>query len=401
MQITTKRVLLIINCGSSSLKFAIYRLTNLQQPLFRGQIKAIGGNSQFQVCDGDQQILHAQSITISDHRQAMQVLLEWKSREVGSLEIAAVGHRVVHGGTRFYEPALINAEVINYLQSLIPLAPNHQPASLLGITELLRLQPELTQVACFDTAFHHCRLDVEQHFALPSHPELALVRRYGFHGLSYEYIASVLPDHLGENAEGKVVVAHLGHGASLCAIQQRRSVATTMSFTPLDGIPMATRSGSIDPAVVLYLLKQGMTPSQVADLLYFQSGLLGVSGVSDDMAVLLKNKTPQTERAIEQFVHHSVRAIGSLAAALEGLDALVFTAGIGEHAVPIREAICKRCKWLGLELDSAANARGQACISKAGSPVQAWIIPTDEEQMIAMQTLGVIKTDNIQPRGSL
>jgi len=375
--------LFIINSGSSSLKFSVNALNAPRQTLYRGHIDAIGGSGRFQVSDGNGQPVHAQAVIVGDHGQAIQTLLDWLSREAASLDIVAAGHRVVHGGTRFHEPVLINAEVVDYLHTLIPLAPNHQPASLLGITELARLQPELTQIACFDTAFHHDRPEVEHHFALPSRPELALVRRYGFHGLSYEYIAKVLPDHLGTKAEGKVIVAHLGHGASMCALHQRRSVATTMTFTPLDGIPMGTRCGAIDPAVVLFLQNQGMSLQAVSDLLYFQSGLLGVSGESDDMADLLKHKTPQTERAIEHFVHHSVRAIGSLAAALEGLDALVFTGGIGEHSATIREAICKRCEWLGLKLDTNANRHGHTRISQADSPVQAWIIRTDEERIIA------------------
>lgn len=327
---------------------------------------------------------------VSNHGKALGVLLNWLAIKATSLEIVAAGHRVVHGGSCFHEPVLITDNVITYLESLIPLAPNHQPASLQGIATLQRLQPAITQIACFDTAFHHGRPEVEQKFALPSRCELDAVRRYGFHGLSYQYIAKVLPDYLGEEADGKVIVAHLGHGASLCALHERRSVATTMTFTPLDGIPMGTRCGAIDPAVVLYLQNQGMTADEVSDLLYFQSGLLGVSGETDNMAELLGSSSAPAQRAIAQFVHHTARAIGSLAAALEGLDALVFTAGIGEHAAPIRAAISERCEWLGLELDADANTLGQVCISKTGSLVQTWIIPTDEEQVIAEHTLRLI-----------
>lgn len=322
----------------------------------------------------------------------MQLLLDWLATVADSFEITAAGHRVVHGGTRLAEPTLINDDVVTYLRTLIPLAPNHQLPCLQGITALQRLQPGLTQIACFDTAFHHGRPQVEQCFALPRRPELEAVRRYGFHGLSYEYIAKVLPDHLGEKADGKVIVAHLGHGASLCALHRRRSVATTMTFTPLDGIPMGTRCGAIDPAVVLYLHQQGMQPEQVSDLLYFQSGLLGVSGSSDDMLTLLEQDSPGSRQAIEQFVHYSVRAIGSLAAALEGLDTLVFTAGIGEHEAGIRKAICTRCEWLGLILDTEANNASHACISQANSPVQAWVIGTDEERMIAEHTFNIYNT---------
>lgn len=307
----------------------------------------------------------------------------------------------MHGGSRFHAPTRITREVLEYLQTLVPLAPNHQPASLLGIFTLRALQPGLPQVACFDTAFHHNRPEVEQCFALPSHPELKAVRRYGFHGLSYQYIASVLPEHLGAAANGRIIVAHLGHGASLCAMHERRSVATTMTFTPLDGIPMGTRCGSIDPAVVLYLLQQGMTAKTVSELLYFQSGLLGVSGFSDDLAELLQHPSAQAQFAIDMFVHHIVRAIGSLAAALGGVDAVIFTAGIGEHAVPIREAICNGCEWLGLKLDRSANHHGRPCITEENSPVQAWVIATDEERMIAEQTFAVMDSENTNHRISL
>ncbi len=358
--------------------------------MFRGKIEGLGESGQFEVKDGYANLVHRQTVTTADHEVAYSVLLNWLADEVRSVELIAAGHRVVHGGIRFREPVQINTEVMDYLESLIPLAPNHQPGSLQGIAALQRLQPGLVQIACFDTAFHHLRPEVEQHFALPARPGLESVRRYGFHGLSYEYMAKVLPDHLGERADGKIVVAHLGHGASLCAMHQRRSVATTMTFSPLDGIPMATRCGSIDPAVVLYLLHQGMTAESIADLLYFQSGLIGVSELSDDMAVLLEQATAQAEQAIEYFVHYTVRAIGSLAAALQGLDALIFTAGIGEHAASIREAICQRCRWLGIELDQTANRRGLPCISRRGSHVQAWVISTDEELMIAGHTLHVL-----------
>jgi len=395
--------LLSINSGSSSLKFALFVIgeSNTPQQLYRGEFTAIGGAGQFYVRDTHGHLFHEQDTAISNHEHALQILLDWLSKETLSLELIGAGHRVVHGGRRFHTPIRVTEDVLAYLQELTPLAPNHQPPCLLGITMLQRLQPRLPQFACFDTAFHHDRPAVEQYFALPSRLELDEVRRYGFHGLSYEYIAKVLPDHLGARADGKVVVAHLGHGASLCAMHQCRSIATTMTFTPLDGIPMGTRCGSIDPAVVLYLLGQGMTADAIADLLYFQSGLIGVSGTSDDMVKLLELNTPKSQQAIEQFVHHTVRAIGSLTAALEGLDALVFTAGIGVHAATIREAICKRCEWLGLELDADANTLGQPCISKAGSLVQVWVIPTDEERMIAEQTLAVMKTENIQDEGSL
>lgn len=400
MQIAPNQVLLIINSGSSSLKFAIYRLEESLQMLYRGEITAIGTSGHFRINDHQGHPVQEQTLTLTDHEQAMARILDWLDREA-ALDIIAAGHRVVHGGARFHEPVLINDDVMTYLETLVPLAPNHQPASLQGINALQHLQPGLMQIACFDTAFHHDRPAVEQRFALPARPELDAVRRYGFHGLSYEYIARVLPDRIGTIAAGKIIVAHLGHGASLCAMQQGRSVATSMTFTPLDGIPMGTRCGSIDPAVVLYLLQQGMSSADITDLLYFQSGLLGVSGCSDDMTILLQQSTPQSQLAIEQFVHHSVRTIGSLAAALGGLDVLVFTAGIGEHAAPIRAAICKRCEWLGLELDTQANHLGHARISQDNSLVQAWVIATNEEQMIAEQSLATMQPEHPANRISL
>jgi len=386
------RSLLTINSGSSSLKFALFaiRETGIPQPLYRGAFTAIGGAGQFHVHNSNGDLSHTREVTLHDHQHALQILLEWLSEQDDSLELLAVGHRIVHGGRRFHNPIRVTGEVLDYLQTLTALAPNHQPPCLLGITTLQRLLPRLPQVACFDTAFHYDRPEVEQHFALPSHPELDEVRRYGFHGLSYEYIAGVLPDYLDTRADGKVIVAHLGHGASLCALHKRRSIATTMTFTPLDGLPMGTRSGSIDPAVVLYLLQQGMSAADISDLLYFQSGLLGVSGETGDMTALLECNTAPAQRAIEQFVHYTVRSIGSLAAALGGLDALVFTAGIGEHAAPVRAAISEGCEWLGLHLDPVANQLGRARITQDDSPVQGWVIATDEESMIAEHSLRVL-----------
>jgi len=389
---TPTRSLLTINSGSSSLKFAVYVIDGPHAPqrLNQGEFTAIGGASEFHVHAADGHPLHTDNTAISSHEHALRILLDWLAQESAALELIGAGHRVVHGGRRFHAPVRVTDTALGYLQSLVPLAPNHQPPCLLGITTLQQLQPRLPQVACFDTAFHHDRPAVEQTFALPSRPELDEVRRYGFHGLSYEYIAKVLPEYLGEQADGKVIVAHLGHGASLCALHRRRSIATTMTFTPLDGIPMGTRCGSIDPAVVLYLLQQGMTPTGISELLYFQSGLLGVSGETDDMSRLLELSTAPAQQAIEQFVHHTVRAIGSLAAALGGVDALIFTAGIGEHAAPIRAAVGARCKWLGLRLDSEANRLGRACISRDDSRVQVRVIATDEESMIAEHSLHVL-----------
>ncbi len=383
-------VVLIINSGSSSLKFAIFRQTRPLHLLYRGSITAIGSTGRFQVGDPEGHTVQDHETAVADHDHALNALLEWLNQQAASLDLVAAGHRIVHGGERFHDSVLITDDVMAYLDTLVPLAPNHQPNGLQGVVALRSLLPDLRQAACFDTAFHRTRPAVEQRFALPERPELKGVLRYGFHGLSYEYIATVLPEYLGEKAEGKIVVMHLGNGASLCAIHKRRSVATTMTFTPLDGIPMGTRCGSLDPGVVLYLLRQGMQPDELMKLLYFESGLLGVSGISGDMGTLLDQDSSGARKAIEHFVHYTVRAIGSLAATLGGLDAIVFTAGIGEHAAPIRAAIVQRCAWLGLDLDEEANRLGKDCINRPGSGIQAWIIPTDEERMIAEHTVRLL-----------
>jgi len=391
-QTASSAVLLVINSGSSSLKFVVYPVNTTLRALFQGQITSIGGRARLQIKDAQGQIIDTQSVDVQNYQQAITYCLQWLKTQTPAMKIIAAAHRVVHGGQKFRQPVVITHEVMDYLHSLIPLAPNHQVASLTGIKILQQVDSQMIQIACFDTAFHCTRARVEQHFALPDRPELEPVRRYGFHGLSYEYIASVLPDYTAQ-AEGRIIVAHLGHGASLCAMQQRRSIATTMTFTPLDGIPMGSRSGSIDPAVVLYLQSQGMSADEVSDLLYFHSGLLGVSGKTDDMAELLADKSPPAQRAIEQFVHYTVRAIGSLTAVLQGLDVLVFSGGIGEHSSQIRDAICQRCKWLGLKLDEAANQQNQSQISTTDSPLRAYIIPTDEAQIIARHSLPLLGAD--------
>ncbi len=382
--------LLVINSGSSSLKFSLFTRqgrTSLQERC-RGLMSGIGREGSFRVSENGQ--TREVTTPLQDHEQALSTLMTWLSEQAGDATLTAIGHRMVHGGTRFNKPVPVTNDVLHYLDTLTPLAPNHLPANLAGIAALQKLQPDIPQVACFDTAFHSTRAEVEQQFALPDREALNNVRRYGFHGLSYEYIASVLPDHLGERADGRVIVAHLGHGASLCAMHQRRSVATTMTFTPLDGLPMGTRCGSMDPAVVLYLLEQGMTSQAISNLLYFESGLLGVSGISDDMRTLLDSKDKRARLAVDMFVHHTVRGIGSLAAALGGIDTLVFTAGIGECSPEIRYAIAAGCEWLGLEVDVMANTRGIPCISKADSRVDAWVIPTNEELMIARHMIAML-----------
>jgi len=379
--------LLILNAGSSSLKFAVFGAgpAGALQAAYRGLIDTIGRNARFKV-------FHApdaggrvdQAVSAGDHEAALSHLLHWLDTRHPGLSLRAAGHRVVHGGADYRQPVRVDAAVLADLEQLIPLSPLHQPHSLAGIRALARLRPELPQIACFDTAFHHTLPPRAQRFALPRDLEERGIRRYGFHGLSYEYIASVLPDYLGDAADGRVVVAHLGNGASLCAMRQRRSVETSMSFTPLDGIPMASRCGALDPGVLLYLMREeGMTPAQLDELLHHRAGLLGVSGISGDVRTLLASGDPRADDALELFAYRTAQAIAGHAVALDGLDALVFTAGIGEHAAAVRAAICRHLAWLGLALDEAANARHGPCISRPDSPVSAWVIATNEEKVIA------------------
>ena len=379
--------LLILNAGSSSLKFAVYRAdaASALQAVYRGVIEAIGKNGRFQVFHApDASGLIDQAASAANHEQALKQILDWLETRHPGLVLRAAGHRVVHGGADYIHPVRIDATVMADLEKLVPLSPLHQPHSLAGIRALARLRPDLPQVACFDTAFHHTLPPRARRFALPREFGERGIRRYGFHGLSYEHIASVLPDTLGAAAEGRVVVAHLGNGASLCAMRQGRSVETSMSFTPLDGIPMASRCGALDPGVLLYLLREEkMSPAQLDGLLHHRSGLLGVSGISGDVRTLLESDHPHAAEAIDLLAYRTAQAIAAHAVALEGIDALVFTAGIGEHAAPVRAAICRHLAWLGLTLDEDANARHGPRISQADSRISAWVIPTNEEKVIA------------------
>ncbi|MGE0407900.1 MAG: acetate/propionate family kinase [Amphiplicatus sp.] len=311
-------------------------------------------------------------------------------------EIIAVGHRIVHGGAKFAGPVLIDGSVLSELEALIPLAPGHQPYNLDGVKIARAALPDTAQIACFDTAFHRTMPRIERVFALPRRYAEKGVVRYGFHGLSYAYIASILPDLLGPAAGDRIIVAHLGSGASLCAMRGGRSAATTMGFTALDGPPMATRSGSIDPGVILYLLQEeAMTPSALSDLLYNKAGLLGVSGLSGDMRVLLASDDPRAKEAIDCFAYRVAREIGSLAAAVGGLDTVVFTGGIGENAAPVRARICEHISWLGFSLNmdaNAANAAKALCISTLASQISVWVVHTDEEREIAREARRLIAT---------
>jgi acetate kinase len=382
----------VLNAGSSSLKFTEYLVSDdgALEAGVSGNLEELYGRARFRAKDASGAAIgeHAwHEDAPPEHAGALEFLFDWLQAHVSDAKLIAVGHRVVHGGTEYAAPVRVDAAVLAKLAEYAPLAPLHQLHNLLPIRTVAERQPGLLQVACFDTAFHQSASPLAQAFALPPSITDRGVRRYGFHGLSYEYIASVLPRHDARAASGKTVVLHLGNGASMCAMSGGKSVATTMGFTAVDGLPMGTRSGNLDPGVVLYLLQElKMDPSVLESLLYQESGLLGVSGVSSDMRALLDSPEPRAKFAIDLFVYRIGRELGSLAAALGGLDAIVFTAGIGEHAVAVRAAVCRQAAWLGVDLDRAGNDAGGPCISTASSRVAVWVIPTNEELMIARHT---------------
>jgi acetate kinase len=389
-------IILVLNAGSSSIKFSVFRAAGRPDRsglMCEGACEGIGHQGHFVAKDGAGASLTDQQVNDkTTHEDALALLLRWLDDRFPRDPLVVAGHRVVHGGARYTGPVRIDDAVIAELRRLVPLAPLHQPHHLEAIEALSKLHPDLPQVACFDTAFHQTESSLATAFALPRHLSEEGIRRYGFHGLSYEYIASVLPDVAGSAvAEGRVVVAHLGSGASLCAMQGGQSVATTMGFTALDGLMMSRRCGAIDPGVILYLItEKGMTADEVSRLLYHDCGLAGVSGISDDMRTLLASAEALAREAVALFVYRVTRELGSMAAALGGVDALVFTAGIGEHAAPIRQMVCEQAAWLGLAFDLAANERGGPRISRDGSRVSAWVIPTDEDLMIARHAWEVL-----------
>ncbi len=391
-----KDAILIVNAGSSSIKIAAYRSAgrpDRQDLIGRAECEGIGDRLRFAAFDGAGILLaEASPAESATAENALGVTLRWVQREYLDYRLAGAGHRVLHGGPVYSAPVLLTITVIEALHRLIPLAPLHQPHNLAAVSALATLQPTLPQVACFDTAFHHTQSRTAQSFALPRGLADEGVRRYGFHGLSYEYIASVLPDILGaKEALGRVVVAHLGSGASMCAMHGLKSVATTMSFSALDGLPMARRCGNLDPGVILYLLQEKrMTAPEISDLVYQQSGLLGVSGISDDMRVLLASDQISAKEAVDLFIYRIGLELGAMAAALGGIDALVFTAGVGEHAPEIRSRICAQAVWLGAHVDDVANVSGGPRISTRNSLVSTWIIPTDEDLMIARHAWDVL-----------
>jgi acetate kinase len=388
----------VINAGSSSIKFAIYEGDGM---LFRGQMEGIGASPRMRIADASGERVVDQSLAAEglDRAAATRRLLETAVELVGGRPVLAVGHRVVHGGVKYAAPVRVERQVLADLAELSPLAPLHQPHNLASIAAIAEAAPQIPQVACFDTAFHRGQPPLAQLFAIPRKYTEAGVRRYGFHGLSYEYVASRLPDVAPELAKGRVIVAHLGSGASLCAMHAGRSVASTMGFTAVDGLMMGTRCGALDPGVLIYLMDAyGMDARALEKLVYKESGLLGVSGVSSDMRSLHASAEPAAAEAVALFVYRVVREVGSLAAALGGVDGLVFTAGIGENDAKVRAAVAAGCDWLGLELDEARNAAGQGRISVQTSPLSAWVIPTDEERMVARHTAAVLGLEGAAAR---
>jgi acetate kinase len=386
----------VLNAGSSSVKFSLFVAGNDELELHvRGQIEGINTAPHFtaQPRNGAKTIEHSwPKGTKLDHDGALDHVIAFLRAELAGARLVGVGHRVVHGGPDYAQPVVVDATVAAALDKLIPLAPLHQPHNVAPIRRLLERPPDVPQVACFDTAFHRTNPELAQRFALPEEFYEAGVRRYGFHGLSYEYIASVLAQFDARIASGRTVVLHLGNGASMCGLEAGRSVASTMGFTAVDGLMMGTRSGSLDPGVILYLMDRGGTDARaVENLLYNQSGLLGVSGISSDMRTLLASSDPRARLAIDLYCYRVSRELGSLAAALGGLDAIVFTGGIGENSAVIRERVCRNAAWLGVELDPAANASGGPRISTATARASAWSIPTNEELMIAKHTLRLLQ----------
>jgi acetate kinase len=388
----------VLNAGSSSLKFCVYVRPDgdAWRLEARGQIEGIGTSPRFSANDGAGQKLDERALdkSVSDGSAALDALAAWLRSKYGGSRVLGVGHRVVHGGATFAAPTIVTPQVMAELRTLIPLAPLHQPYNLAAIDAVSARLPGVPQVACFDTSFHRDQPAVAGVVPLPRDITRAGVQRYGFHGLSYEYIASVLPTVAPEIVGGRVIVAHLGSGASVCALKNGKSIDSSLGFTALDGLCMGTRPGALDPGVVLYLFQNlGLSAKEVETILYKKSGLLGISGISNDMRDLLGSSEPAARLAVDYFVYRAAKEIGALAAALGGIDGLVFTAGIGENSPEIRSRICEASAWLGVALDKDANGKKGPRISTKSSAVSAWVIPTNEELMIARHTgqlLGLI-----------
>ncbi len=399
------RTIAVLNAGSSSLKFSLFDETQAELVLrLRGQIESLPDAPRFRCRDARDAVIaehcwpEGTSLT---HDAALDFLTGYLRESLAGSRLAAVGHRVVHGGLKYARPVRVDRTILAHLAGLVPLAPLHQPHNLAPIRRLLALEPDLPQIACFDTAFHRTNPDLSQMFGLPYEMFESGVRRYGFHGLSYEYIATVLARYDERAARGRTIALHLGNGASMCALAAGRSVATTMGFTAIDGLMMGTRTGNLDPGVVLYLMDQrGMNPDAIERLLYHESGLLGVSGISSDMRTLLASDSPRASLAIDLYCYRIRRELGSLAAVLGGLDAIVFTAGIGENSAAIRSRVLDDAAWLGVERDAAANESGGPTLTGASSSVLGLAIPTNEELMIARHTRALLDSSPRSPGSS-
>ncbi|WP_407278972.1 acetate/propionate family kinase [Aromatoleum evansii] len=388
------KAVLVINAGSSSLKFALFAVEPelARSPALSGQIEGIGATPVLSAKDAAGNRYHEPVLTggsqSEQHKDALNHLFRWLTAHNPALDIVAAGHRIVHGGELYSAPVRLNESVLRDLEGFIPLAPLHQPHNLRAVRAVATLIPEIPQVGCFDTAFHRTQPPLAQAFALPRAISAEGVKRYGFHGLSYDYVARQLPDVIGERANGAVLIAHLGNGASMCALREGKSVASTMGFTAVEGLMMGTRTGSLDPGVMLYLMEQkGMNAKALTNLLYKESGLLGVSGISQDMRTLLASDAREAREAVDLFCYRIAREIGSLAAAAGGLDALVFTGGIGEHAAPVRAQVARLSAWLGIAIDAEANDAHALRIDAPESRVAVAVVPTNEEGMIAHYTL--------------
>ena len=383
----------VVNAGSSSVKFGFYDREGDEPLLLKGQVEQIGVSPSLTASDGEGNDVAEQSWPAEGfgHEQAMRAILETARELLPGSTVAGVGHRVVHGGTRFAKPVEVTADIIAELEGLSPLAPLHQPHNLSPIKAIAEKMGHIRQVACFDTAFHQSQPHLAQAFALPRELSDSGVRRYGFHGLSYDYVSARLRDIAPDHADKRIVIAHLGNGASLCAIHQGKSVATTMGFTAVEGLMMGTRCGSLDPGVLIYLMDEHrMTARDLEKLVYKQSGLLGVSGISSDMRTLRQSDDPKAREAIDLFIYRIVREIGSLSAALGGLDGLVFTGGIGLRDAMTRREVAAGCAWLGAEVDEDRNAAGEGLISSDTSRLPMWVVATDEERVIARQTAAIL-----------
>jgi acetate kinase len=395
------RCVITLNAGSSSIKFALFEAVGQAgseelTPLAIGLAEMVGDERRLTIRDGAANKIHEASrtehVAAPFHAEALRRILAWRKTAFPDAEVAAAGHRVVHGGVHYAQPVIVTDDVLQRLKELIPLAPLHEPHNIAGILAAREAWPHIEQVACFDTAFHRDHPFVNDVFALPRRFYDAGVRRYGFHGLSYEYIVNKLRQIAPHHAAGRVVAAHLGNGASMCAIRDGHSIASSMGFTALDGLPMGTRCGQLDPGVVLYLMQEKkMTVQQISDLLYRESGLKGLSGISNDMRELEASDRPEAHQAIEYFVFRIRRELGGLAAVLEGIDAIVFAGGIGEHAWRVRERVLEGMEWIGVELDRFANRANAQVISSERSRTRVFVIQTDEEAMIARHTLAAVE----------